>query len=159
MNDVLFVTTVVLVLYLPVFGYIVYRIVKRYKKNKREREAQRRAEIDKFLAAADTLEKNSKAKSSPSPLKNLEVVDADAPVKVTSIAPDDEWETDPPIGELTPGSRIYRIYRSTDQSSWVECDPALTERAACNYGYYIKKSNPNEYVRVNDPDGLILYYE
>lgn len=55
--------------------------------------------------------------------------------------------------------RVYRIYRSVDRKEWAECDPALTERAACNYAAYIKQNNPKEYVRCEDPDGLILFYE
>lgn len=57
------------------------------------------------------------------------------------------------------GTRVWRIYRSVDQQNWAECDPALTERSACNYATYIKRSNPDEYVRVNDPEGLIVSYE
>lgn len=55
--------------------------------------------------------------------------------------------------------RVYRVYRSTNRKEWVECDPVLTERAACNYAAYIKANNPKEYVRCEDPDGLILFYE
>lgn len=58
-----------------------------------------------------------------------------------------------------PGTRVYRIYRSVDHTNWTECDPALTERAACNYAQYLKASNPNEFIRCNDPSGLILFYE
>jgi hypothetical protein len=57
------------------------------------------------------------------------------------------------------GTRVWRTYRSIDGLNWAECDPALTERAACNYGSYIKRCNPKEFVRVNDPEGLIVSYE
>lgn len=78
--------------------------------------------------------------------------------EVTSIAPEEEWEpeTDSPVDA---GTRVWRIYRSVDRIRWVECDPALTERAACNYADYIKRSNPEEFVRCNDPNGVILFYE
>jgi hypothetical protein len=56
-------------------------------------------------------------------------------------------------------ARVYRVYRSTNRKEWAECDPVLTERAACNYAAYIKANNPTEYVRVEDPNGLILFYE
>ena len=85
--------------------------------------------------------------------------------EITSIAPEEEWEVQYP-GESQPDEfantanlRVYRIYRSTDRKQWVECDPCLTERAACNYAAYIKANNPNEYVRCEDPDGMILSYE
>lgn len=57
------------------------------------------------------------------------------------------------------GTRVWRTYRSIDGLNWAECDPALTERSACNYGSYIKRCNPTEFVRVNDPEGLIVSYE
>jgi hypothetical protein len=57
------------------------------------------------------------------------------------------------------GTRVWRIYRSVDRIHWAECDPALTERAACNYADYIKRSNPHEFVRCDDPNGVILFYE
>lgn len=57
------------------------------------------------------------------------------------------------------GTRVWRIYRSVDRIQWVECDPALTERAAANYADYIKRSNPEEFVRCDDPNGVILFYE
>lgn len=60
---------------------------------------------------------------------------------------------------VDPGTRVWRIYRSADGIKWAECDPALTERAAANYADYIKRSNPQEYVRCNDPNGVILFYE
>ena len=60
---------------------------------------------------------------------------------------------------VDPGTRVWRIYRSPDGIHWLECDPALTERAAANYADYIKRSNPEEYVRCNDPNGVILFYE
>ena len=60
---------------------------------------------------------------------------------------------------VDPGTRVWRIYRSVDGIQWAECDPALTERAAANYADYIKRSNPLEYVRCNDPNGVILFYE
>jgi hypothetical protein len=60
---------------------------------------------------------------------------------------------------VDPGTRVWRIYRSLDGVKWAECDPALTERAAANYADYIKRSNPQEYVRCNDPNGVILFYE
>ena len=84
--------------------------------------------------------------------------------KVTSID-EKEWDEEYP-GEIQQDEftnqanlRVYRTYRSTDRKSWVECDPCLTERAACNYAAYIKVNNPKEYVRCEDPDGLILFYE
>lgn len=60
---------------------------------------------------------------------------------------------------IESGMRVWRIYRTIDRTTWAECDPALTERAACNYANYIKKSNPNEFVRCDNPDGMILFYE
>lgn len=60
---------------------------------------------------------------------------------------------------VDPGTRVWRIYRSVDRIHWAECDPALTERAAANYADYIKRSNPEEFVRCNDPNGVILFYE
>lgn len=57
------------------------------------------------------------------------------------------------------GTRVWRIYRSVDRIHWAECDPALTERAACNYADYIKRNNPEEFVRCNDPSGAIIFYE
>lgn len=74
---------------------------------------------------------------------------------------DDEYpgETKPDEFKHSANLRIYRTYRSVDRKHWVECDPSLTERAACNYAAYIKANNPKEYVRCEDPDGLILFYE
>ena len=76
-----------------------------------------------------------------------------------------DWDDKYP-GETQPDAyageahvRVYRVYRSMDRKEWAECDPVLTERAACNYASYIKRNNPTEYVRVEDPDGLILFYE
>ena len=60
---------------------------------------------------------------------------------------------------VDPGKRVYRIYRSDDHLQWIECEPALTERAACNYAQYMKIANPNQFVIAKDPEGLILFYE
>jgi hypothetical protein len=78
--------------------------------------------------------------------------------KVLSIDPDD-WENEEPTQLTEAGSRVYRTYRSIDRRIWTECDLSLTERAACNYADYIKKNNPQEFVRCEDPNGLILFYE
>lgn len=60
---------------------------------------------------------------------------------------------------VDPGKRVYRTYRSDDHVQWSECEPALTERAACNYAQYMKIANPNQFVIAKDPEGLILFYE
>lgn len=80
--------------------------------------------------------------------------------EVTSIAPEEEWDAEVDCRKIVEaGTRVWRVYRSIDQQNWAECDPALTERAACNYATYIKRNNPEEYVRVNDPEGIIVSYE
>lgn len=94
-------------------------------------------------------------KSRPSPLSELNV---EFP-EVNSVE-ETGWDVfEESKSVVTPGTRIYRTYRSIDQVNWAECDLALTERAACNYAHYIKANNPQEYVRCEDPDGLILFYE
>jgi hypothetical protein len=95
----------------------------------------------------------------PSPLKEMVV---EFP-EVTSIDKDG-WDAEEKVmidsqKIVEAGSKVWRTYRSIDGLSWAECDPALTERAACNYGSYIKQCNPTEFVRVNDPAGLIVQYE
>lgn len=78
----------------------------------------------------------------------------------TSIDEESFLREDPPEQKpVAAGIRVWRVYRSIDQQTWAECDPALTERAACNYATYIKRNNADEYVRVNDPEGMIVYYD
>lgn len=93
-------------------------------------------------------------RSAPSPLKDMKVETPEwNSIDVESFLRED---SDIPVQS---GTRVWRIYRSADGINWVECDPALTERAACNYADYIKRSNPNDFVRCNDPNGITLFYE
>lgn len=94
--------------------------------------------------------------SAPSALKDM-IVENSIP-EWKSIDEASFLEEEEPA-KVEAGMRVYRIYRSVDRITWAECDPALTERAACNYADYIKRSNPNEFVRCEDPNGLILFYE
>jgi hypothetical protein len=89
------------------------------------------------------------------PKPEAETISKPTYIDEESFLKDDDEE---PV-EVEAGERVYRIYRSIDRVSWVECDPALTERAACNYADYIKRSNPKEFVRCDDPNGVILFYE
>ena len=88
---------------------------------------------------------------------------------ITTTAPEitgideESWNDDEPETQDELQNRadlqIYHVYRSVDRKTWVECDQCLTERAACNYAKYIKANNPHEYVKCEDPTGLILSYE
>ena len=105
-----------------------------------------------------------KKKDPPASLQNLHAWSEESKTTTTTTPtitsvqePEEEEEEDVVMPEAN--MRIYRTYRSVDQKNWAECDPALTERAACNYASYIKRQNPKEYVRCEDPEGLILYYE
>jgi hypothetical protein len=115
---------------------------------------------EKIVTLAATTNKPQK-KDPPASLQNLHMWNNEESTKTTTfttpIITSVEEPEEEPVEEAS--IRIYRIYRSVDQKNWAECDPALTERAACNYGAYIKRQNPTEYVRVEDPDGLILFYE
>lgn len=97
---------------------------------------------------------------SPSPLKEMKV-ESNIP-EWTSIDEESFLQDEPEVDcrkIVDAGTRVWRIYRSVDRIHWAECDPALTERAACNYADYIKRSNPGEFVRCDDPNGVILFYE
>ena len=72
---------------------------------------------------------------------------------------EEDWNTEENDIPVSANERVYKITRSIDQKNWIECESALTERSACNYAAYLKLNNPREYVRVTDPDGLILFYE
>lgn len=97
----------------------------------------------------------------PAPLKEIKVEEQKFPewnsIDVESFL---EEEADAFVEKHVESSvPIWRVYRSIDRLSWVELDPASTERAACNYASHIKKLNQKEFVRVNDPDGITVFYE
>lgn len=133
-----------------------------------------------LLAGAWWLYNKVKKEDAPAPLQDLQYAyTAPSPdyveptVTITTTNDMPEWTSideesfmnneEEPVVDcrkiVDAGTRVWRIYRSIDRIHWAECDPALTERAACNYADYIKRSNPEEFVRCDDPNGVILFYE
>jgi len=104
----------------------------------------------------------------PAPLTEMSIVQEPLKCPEFTAVEQEGWRAtgedwDPSVIDcrklVDPGTRVWRTYRSADGIHWSECEPALTERAACNYASYIKRSNPEEFVRCNDPNGVILFYE